>query len=348
MLSFLRRGKQTVGLDVGSGYIKIVAVDHSGTEPEVTHISYSPQAADAIVDGEVMDPQLIADTVRALLESSGVQTKAVASAVGGRDVIIKKIPMDRMSKAEAREVIRWEAEQHVPFDMENVELDFEILDPDGEGLQMEVLLVAAKREVVDGRVSLLTEAGAAPKIVDVEAFALYNAFMYNYPTAAEGNVALVNVGHEFTTVNVLQNGVPSLTRDIPFGSRRLREELRRLHGLSADEAERVIEGTSERVGEFETFLAEQGAELGTGIERAVAFLALGGVGASLDRAYLCGGGARIPGLVEAVAGRLQAPTEIANPLQRLRTRSGVTDFFPVEQLAPMLMLPVGLALRKAA
>jgi len=347
MLSFLRRGKQTVGLDVGSGYIKIVAVDHSGTEPEVTHISYSPQTSDAIVDGEIMDPQLIADTVRALLESSGTQPKSVATSVGGRDVIIKKIPMDRMSKSEAREVIRWEAEQHVPFDMENVELDFEILDPDGEGLQMQVLLVAAKREVIDARVALLRDAGTPPNIVDVESFALHNAFMYNYP-AVEGNVALVNVGHEFTTVNVLQNGVPSLTRDIPFGSRRLREELRRLHGLSADEAQRVIEGASDRTAEFRTFLAEKGEELGAGVERAVAFLALGGTGASLDRVYLCGGGARIPGVVEAVAGRLQVPTEIANPLQRLRTRSGVTDFFPVEQLAPMLMLPVGLALRKVA
>jgi type IV pilus assembly protein PilM len=145
--------------------------------------------------------------------------------VGGHDVIIKKIQMDRMRDADAREVIRWEAEQHVPFDIKNVELDFQILDPEGDGVQMEVLLVAAKRELVDNKVSLVTDAGMYAAVIDVDAFALHNAFEFNYPEAMEGIVALANVGHEVTNVNILENGVPILTRDIPFGSRRVREEL---------------------------------------------------------------------------------------------------------------------------
>ena len=157
-------------------------------------------------------------------------------------MIIKKIPMDRMKESEAREVIRWEAEQHVPFDMDNVELDFQILDPEGEGLQMTVLLVAAKRELIDTKLALLSEAGVEPGIIDVDAFALHNAFELNYPEAMKGVVGLVNIGHEMTNMNILDDGIPVLTRDIPVGTRRFREDLQRERGLSAEEADRLLQG----------------------------------------------------------------------------------------------------------
>jgi type IV pilus assembly protein PilM len=349
MLALFQRNKSSVGLDIGSGFIKVVVIDHSGPEPEITHLSHTPLIADAIVEGEIMDPQLIVETVRSIFEGMGLKTKRVAAAVGGRDVIVKKIQMDRMKQDAAREVIRWEAEQHVPFDMENVQLDFQILDPAGDGVQMNVLLVAAKRELVDQKVGLLQQAGLTPSVIDVDAFALFNAFEYNYPEAMEGSTVLVNVGHEISTVNVIQDGSPVLTRDIPFGSRRLLETLRRSHGMTAEEAEAVIQGRSERQSEYLPLLAQGSEELAIGIERAVAFLSLGGGrGLGNGRVFLCGGGARIPALAEAVAERLRTRTEIANPLQRLRIQPAVASLFPVEELAPMLMLPVGLALRQAA
>jgi type IV pilus assembly protein PilM len=348
MLSLLRRNKTTVGLDIGSGFIKVAVVDHSGAEPELVHVSHTPLIADAIVDGEVMDPQIVVETVRSLMDSSGVKAKKLVASVGGRDVMVKKIQMDRMKEADAREVIRWEAEQYVPFDMENVQLDFQILDPLDDGLQMSVLLVAAKRDVVDQKVGLLRDAGLQPGVIDVDSFALHNAFEYNYPEAMEGVAALVNVGHEISTVNVLQDGALVLTRDVPFGSRRLREDLRRMHGLTVEEADAVLQGKSERAREFEELLRGGAEDLAVGVERAVAFLGGGdGVG-SPGRVFVCGGGARIPGLVDVVAARLRARTEVATPLQRLRARQGVTSFFAVDELAPMLMLSVGLALRQAA
>jgi type IV pilus assembly protein PilM len=229
-----------------------------------------------------------------------------------------------------------------------VQLDFHILDPLDDGLQMNVLLVAAKRELVEGRVSLLRDAGLSPTVVDVDACALLNAFEYNYPEALSGVAALVNVGHEVSTVNVLQEGTLILTRDIPFGSRRLREELRRLHGLSAEEAESVLQGRSQRTAEFKDLLTQGAEELATGVERAVAFLAVADAGGGLQRVYVSGGGARIPGLVDVVAARLRARTEVATPLQRLRVRPGAASGMPVDELAPMLMLSVGLALRNAS
>ena len=175
-MALFPRSRATVGLDIGSGYIKAVTINHGSGQPVLERVAIAKVADDAIVEGEVMDPTVVADAVRSLLGKANTKSRDVVVAVGGRDVIIKKIQMDRMKEAEAREVIRWEADQHVPFDPENVELDFQILDPDGDGLQMQVLLVAAKRELVESKLALLAEIGVDASVIDVEAFALHNAF----------------------------------------------------------------------------------------------------------------------------------------------------------------------------
>src|SRR5256884_304294 len=242
LFGFLGGKKTSVGLDIGSGIIKVAVIDHSGSEAELVKVATTEVAADAIVEGEVMDPGIVAEAIRGLFSTAGVKQKSVVTAVGGRDVIVKKIQMDRMKEGDAREVIRWEAEQHVPFDMANVELDFQILDPDAEGLQMNVLLVAAKRELVESRTSLLGEAG-----------------------------------------------------------------------------------------------------------RAAAFLATASRSAGgLGRVYTIGGGARVPGLNEALSNRLRVPVELASPVQRLKVRDSVFESVSVDEVAPLLMLSVGLALRRAA
>jgi len=292
-----------------------------------------------------MDPVLVAETVRAVVESAGLKKMDVVAAVGGHDVIVKPIPMDRMSETDAREVIRWEAEQHVPFDMENVRLDFQILDPQGEGPQMRVLLVAAKRELIENRLSLLADAGLTPTIIDVDAFALHNAFEQNYPEALDGLVALVNIGHETTNVNLLEHGVPILVRDIPFGSRRLREALQRERGFTADQAEAMLQGKSAE--DIRSMVEERVDELAVGVERAAAFIIAQSGGEGIGRVFLSGGGASIPGMVNALGNRLGVRTEIANPLQRVAVRPEVMQSVPIDEFGPMLMLPVGLALRSA-
>jgi type IV pilus assembly protein PilM len=342
------RKRTTVGLDIGSGLIKLVVIQHGGGEPVLTKVAFTSVVDDAIVEGEVMDPGIVAEAIKGLMSSAGIKPKQVVTAVGGRDVIIKKITMDRMKAAEAREVIRWEAEQHVPFDMENVELDFQILDPDGDGLQMTVLLVAAKRELIETKLSLLADVGLEPSIIDVDAFALHNAFELNYPDAMRGVVGLVNIGHELTNVNILDDGVPVLTRDIQVGTRRFREDMQRERGISAEEADRMLQG-SETTAELEPFLETRGEELAVGIERAAAFLQSASRSSTgLSRLYTTGGGARIPGLNRVLADRLRLPVQLANPIERLRVADGVLDMMVVDEVAPLLMLPIGLALRSAA
>jgi type IV pilus assembly protein PilM len=347
-MALFGRKRTTVGLDIGSGLIKLVAISHGSGEPVLTKVALTTVVDDAIVEGEVMDTGIVADAIRGLMQSAGIKTKQVVIAVGGRDVIIKKIAMERVKEAEARQLIRWEAEQHVPFDMENVELDFQILDPDAEGLQMNVLLVAAKRELVENKMALLTQAGLQPSIIDVDAFALHNAFQLNHPDAMHGVVGLVNLGHETTNINIMEDGVPVLTRDLPLGTRRFREDLQRERGLSAEEADRLLQGF-ERSEVLEPFLETRGEELAVGIERAAAFLqsasrSAGGVG----RLYITGGGSRIPGLNRVLADRLRLPVQQANPIERLQVAEDVLSTLNPDEVGPLLMLPIGLALRSAA
>src|SRR6266446_5222487 len=324
-------GKKTsVGLDIGSGIIKLAVIDHSGSEPELVKVATTEVAADAIVEGEVMDPGLVSEAIRGLFSAAGVKQRSVVTAVGGRDVIVKKIQMDRMKEGDAREVIRWEAEQHVPFDMANVEL------------------VAAKRELVDSRTSLLGEAGLEAAIIDVDAFAIHNAFELNHPDAMQGVVGLVNIGHEVTNVNILEDGIPVLTRDLSVGTRRFREDLQREKGLSAEDSERVIQGQAQS-GDLAQYVDARGEEIAVGVERAAAFLATASRSAGgLGRVYTIGGGARVPGLNEALSNRLRVPVELASPVQRLKVRDSVFESVAVDEVAPLLMLSVGLALRRAA
>lgn len=347
-MALFPRARSTVGLDIGSGYIKVAVVNHSSGQPVLERVAIQPVANDAIVEGEVMDPTLVASAVHELLARLQIKSRDVIVAVGGRDVIIKKITMDRMKEAEAREVIRWEADQHVPFDPENVELDFQILDPDADGLQMQVLLVAAKRELVESKLALLAECGLDASIIDVEAFALHNAFERNYPEAMRGVVALANIGHETTTVNLLEDGIPVLTRDLAVGVRRLREDLQRERGMPAEAADRVVRG-SDLDPALAPHVAARGEEMALGIERAAAFLQTSNrpVGA-LVRLYLTGGGSRVPGLAGVLADRLRVPVTQAHPLERLDVAPDAFGGLVVDDVAPLLMLPVGLALRSAA
>ncbi len=346
-MAFLRRNRTAVGLDIGSGLVKAAVVDHGRGAPALVRVVVTPLAADAIVDGEIMDPALVAEAVRETMQATGVKPRSVAVAVGGRDVIVKRIRTERAPEAQAREQLKWEAEQHVPFDMSSVQLDFQILDPAAEGREMSVLLVAAKRELVEAKLRLVADAGATADVVDVEAFALHNAFATNYPEALDGVVALANIGHEVTTVNVLDDGVPALTRDLACGTRRMREDLQRDHGLSAREAEALLRaGVSD--GRLDRVVARHAEEIAAGVERAAAFLESAARSTRPLRAlYLCGGGAQAPGLAQALGAHLRVQVEPASPLAALEILDGALDDVDVAAVAPLLMLPIGLALRAA-
>ena len=238
----------------------------------------------------------------------------------------------------------------MPFDMDNVELDFQILDPEAEGLQMTVLLVAAKRELVEHKLALLSDVGLEASVIDVDAFALHNAFEINYPEAMRGVVGLVNIGHETTNINILDDGVPVLTRDIPVGTRRFKEDLQRERGLSADEAEarapRAPTPATRRSIRCSSRAARSSPSASSARRRSSSRPA--GRPTASRRIFTTGGGARIPRLNKVLSDRLRIPVQLANPIEKLQVADGVFDQFPVDEVAPLLMLPIGLALRSAA
>lgn len=347
-MKLFKRRKVTVGLDIGSGLVKVVVMNHARGVPEVERIVIEPVPPDAMVAGEVMDEALVIQAVQGALLAAGAEGAEVVAAVGGGNVIVRKVRVDKSRRDELREAMQWEAEQIVPFDTSAITLDYQLLDGDEEATELDVLLAVAKRDLVDARVQLLRDAGAVPRVLDVEAFALLNAFEFNHPDAMRGTVALVNIGHDVTNVSVLEDGVPVLARDTPVGVRRLREDLQREARLSAAEADAALTGGRAEPA-VERIVARRGEELAREIERA------GTVAQSLSRTvrpvrevYVAGGGARVAGLCDRVAGQLRIPVRPVNPLLNLTVAEGALDDIDGEAVAPLLALPVGLALRKVA
>ncbi len=342
-MALFSRRRTVAGLDIGSGYIKLAVVDHGGDRPEVCGLAIRPTPGGAVVDGEVVEPGRVARAVRELVQENGVRSRNAVAALGGHDVFIKRVGLPRMKEREAGSAIRREARRHVPFDLEEVRLDFQILPPRESASPLEALLVAAKRKRVNDRVSLLAEAGIRAAAMDVQAFALHNAFVHNYPGAADGVVALVNVGREVTNLNVIEEGVPVLAKDLPVGSRKVAESLQREFRLTEEQAERVLQG--DRPLEGVQRVVADGVALG--IRRAAAYLGGRRSGDGVGRIFLSGGGACMPGMVEALAERVQVETRLVNPFERVPLREEAWGRRIVEGAAPMMFLPVGLALRAA-
>ena len=235
-----------VGLDIGSHSVKVVELEaQSNKTYKLINWGVSQPLAEAIVDGEIMDRQLVTDAISNLLESRGIKARSVVAAVSGRAVIVKKIIMNKLSPDDAQQAIYWEAEQHVPYDINDVSLDFEILGAaPNDPKQMQVLLVAAKKDMVISFSDLIREAGLTPTIVDVDSFAAQNAIEVNYDFAPEEVVAILNVGSEMTNINIIQAGVPYFTKDLQVGGNTFTEAVQRKFNLSQSEAAAAVRGES--------------------------------------------------------------------------------------------------------
>lgn len=340
------RKNTTVGLDIGSGFVKVAEIDHGGDRPELRRIMARPVPGGAVVDGEITNRKRLSDAVRALLEAAALRSRDVITALGGHDVFVRKVEVAQVPNVPAHELIAREAQRRVPFDLQGVHLDFQTLRPSAPDGQMEALLVAAKKECVQTRISLLDDAGATAALLDVEALALCNALCHNYPAASEGVVALVNLGHEITNIVILEDGTPALLRDLPLGMRRFGELLQRVHGLPVELVEEVIQGRKELRGLERA--VETGADVvAVGIERACAFVGSRRPGGGLGRLFLSGGGACLDGVAEILGHRMKVETRVANPCERVAIAPGLQGGSALSSAAPLFLQAIGLALRGA-
>jgi len=386
MFGFLKpKPKTLVGMDIGSNVVKCLRLDVSQARPVITHFAMEDLPPEAIVDGEIMDRELVIQALRNCAEKADLPKEPVASSVSGRAVIVKKIVMDKMSEEDAREAIFWEAEQHVPFDIDDITLDFQILDDDIGAGQMEILLVAAKKDMVQTHAELIRDAGFTPMVIDVASFANQNAWEQlrdrplapvaasdeapavadtdadfddsaaeDEPEPAEDEsggefVALLDVGGGVTNVHIVKDGVPYFTRDLPVGVSHFIEEFQKQLGLTYETAREVAMGhTAEVDAQLVTDIVRTvGAEIFQGLEPSLSYLKTSGEADGIDRIVLSGGGAKLPGLRDYLAECYRVPSETADPLAHVDYDRGLFGDSDPEELSPMLTVSVGLALRKA-
>ena len=345
-MGFFGAGRATVGLDIGSGFVKLAEVGHGGDRPELRRVAVVPTPAGAIVDGEIADPGLVARAVRQLVEEAGPGTRDVVAALGGHNVFIKKLQLPRMRAREAREVVRREAERHVPFEIGGVQLDYQMLDPRGEGPHMDVLLVAAKRQRVEERITLLQDAGIGAVLLDVESLAICNAFAHNYPSASQGLVAVVDCGHETTGINVLKDGIPIATNDHHFGLGQSAGSVGGDHALWVEQAKDMTQGRPESPMPDQV-LEEAARQIASGLERVSAMLRTRQPGIGIGGVYLGGGGACMPELAATVGRLTKVETRVANPFELVAVRTDTTTQALLARSAPLFLLTLGLALRTA-
>jgi len=347
MFKFGRGSKRTVGLDIGSSSVKVVELDHSGSLPKLVKFGRCGLLPEAIVDGEIMDHDVVVDTIAELMEANEITSKQVVTAVSGRAVIVKKIQMDLMNEDQARDAIQWEAEQHIPFDIDDVSIDFQVLDRVSSPEKMDVLLVAAKKEMLEARASLIRAAGLTPVTIDVDSFAVQNAYEANYEHP-EGTVSLLlNVGCFVTNVNIVRDGIPYFTRDLSFAGHSILEAVQKDLGVDQDEAAEILENPGEdRIADLQSIVGLVGEELAVGIEKSLSYLRASGDADRIDRICLSGGSSFAPGLRESIEKHQGSPVEIGNPFRNLQWEEGTFGDDDPEALAPHYMVATGLALRK--
>ena len=343
-----------VGLDIGSSSVKAVELLSKGRDKgfELRGLGIAPIPNEAIVQGAFLNSSAIVDAIGEAVEVGRIKTKDVAVAVSGHSVIVKKVSLPAMTRDELEDQIQWEAEQYIPFDVNEVHLDFQILDTsEGEG-QMDVLLVAAKRDLVDDYVQVIQEAGLTPAAVDVAAFAVENAFEMNYEASPDEVVALVNIGAQVVNINVIENGIPAFTRDITTGGNQYTEEIQKSLSISFEEAERIKLGGNATDQNQEVVPQEVEHAI-----RSVTDTVIGEIARSLDfftataaesrisKVLLSGGGACIPGLDASFADRSGLDVEIMNPLARMLPSKGFDPDY-LANVGTSLGVGIGLASRK--
>ncbi|MCZ6464895.1 MAG: type IV pilus assembly protein PilM [Proteobacteria bacterium] len=354
-LSLPSFGKSSfVGLDIGSSSVKAIEVAVKGRDKgfELKSMGIAALPPEAIVQGAFLNSSAIVDAIKEAIDNGRIRGKEVAAAIAGHSVIVKKVSLPTMTREELEDQIQWEAEQYIPFDVNEVNLDFQILDTsEGEG-QMDVLLVAAKKDLIDDYVQVIAEAGLIPGVIDVAAFAVENAFEANYDLGADDVVALVNIGAQVVNINVVQNGVPAFTRDITTGGNQYTEEVQKALSISFEEAERIKLGSpsSEQNQEVVPQEVEQAIRSVTDtvigeISRSLDFFTATSAESRIQKVLLSGGGCKISGFDAAFHERTGLDVELMNPLARMLPSKGFDPDY-LDEVAPSLGVGIGLAMRR--
>lgn len=342
-----------VGLDIGSGAIKVLQLKEVKGKYKVERFGMKPLPPETIVDGAIMDSLEVVTAIKALVTEQKIKNKNVALSISGTSVIVKKISLPPMSDEELERQIKFEAEQYIPFDINDVFLDYHKLAQDGEAAEgqpeMPILLVASKKDKLNDYANVVRQAGLDPKIVDVDAFAIENMYCINYDTIPDELTALVNIGASVMNINILNGGTSVFTRDCTIGGNRYTESIQQNLGLTLEDAEAAKRGQLSGVDEagLSAAIGAVDMEVATEISRSFDyFRTTATYEAEISRIILSGGCAKIQTLPARITEQIGIETSLADPFKNLDVSGLKMTPEELAEVAPAAAVVVGLAIRR--
>jgi len=346
----LKRGKTSmVGVDIGSNSVKAVELQGKGSDLQLLNLGFQTLQADSVVDGQIMELNAVSNAISSIFNEHKIKTTKVAAGVNGHSVIVKNIVLPQMTEDELQESFAWHAEEHIPFDISDVNLDYHVMNRSDDAIH--VLLAACKRDKVANLKQAIQLAGKQPTVVDVDAFALQNCYELNYDPQPGHVVALLNIGASTTNINIL-NGVRSVfTRDATFGGNQYTSLLQKEMGLTFDQAEAVKRGMPVPEGieqrDIAPILDTVSDILALEIQKTMDFYrATVEEGESaVEKILVSGGGSKLKGLVEFLSKRFEVPVEMFDPFRKIKVDSRGFDPEYMREIVPEMAIAVGLALR---
>jgi type IV pilus assembly protein PilM len=353
MLSLFNRNKQSIGLDIGSSVLKAAELRPSrkaGFEYELVSLGFEELAPDCIVDGVIISKIPVSDAINRIFTQQGIKNEHIATSISGHSAIVKKISLPVQSDEDLAESIRWESEQYIPFDISDVNLDYQVLGENAGTGNLDVLLVAVKKDKITDYTSVIKMAGKNPVLIDVDAFALQNAYEINYEPTGQETVALLDIGASTMTINIVSGTDFLFTRDVGVGGHQYTEFLQKEFNLNQSQAQALKHGEA-----IENVKAEDARHVIDSvteiicleIQKTYDFFKSTTTIDRIDRMIVSGGAAHTPGLIETLAGKFDVPVEKFNSFKKISFDPKRFAPSMIADRAPDLAIAIGLALRSA-
>src|SRR3984957_14135162 len=344
----MAEGKNLVGVDVGASSIKVVQLKGARKGVSVARYGYAELPPQTIIDGHVMSAGHVTEALLKIFQDNKIQSKDVAVGVYGQSVIVRKITVPMMTAAELDEQIHWEAEQHIPFDIKVMSIDYEVLRRRPEAGQMGLLLVAAKKDEINDYAAILREAKLKPLVVDINAFTIQNIFENQYGLPPDGSIALLNVGAAVSSLNIVAKGVSAFTREITNAGNAITEEIRKALSCSYEQAEayKMGGGPTQMVPQEVTQIVQQACQgLAGEIQRSLDFYLATSGEQEIGQIFVSGGSAYLAPLVQAIEKRARVPVQLFDPMVNLAVDAKTVDEPYARAMAAQMVVALGLSLR---
>lgn len=339
-------GQTQIGVSIGSSSVKIAELKKAGKSYSLVHFGVAQLPDEAIQNREIVNHMAVVDALRGIVSQLKIKGRNVTISLSGAAVIIKKILLEQTSPKELGDAILWEAEQYVPFDINEVAFDYQVLNKNGPEGKMEIMLVACKRTIIDSYMAAIKDAGLSASIVDVDLFALQNAYESNYPP--EAPAAIVDIGAASLKLAICIGGCPVFTRDSAVGGRMLTAEIQKHLNVSYQEAELLkIDGNAQgqvpqEVADLMHVMAEN---LAAEIKRSMDFYSASNTSSPVQYVLLAGGGSRLPNLAKIVEDAVGLPVQLLNPFNSISYDAKIFNQDYVDAVSSIATIPIGLALR---